>query len=66
MAGGGFQLWAPAGPHTKANPIGHDSHQKEDPTSIERVREAVAAMDHVLGREAWFELLEAAMGHPVA
>jgi predicted oxidoreductase len=33
---------------------------------IERVKEGVAAMAHVLDREAWFELLEAATGHPVA
>lgn len=33
---------------------------------LERVEAAVAAMAVVLEREAWFELLEAATGHPVA
>ncbi len=33
---------------------------------IHRVREAVFAMNQILDRETWFELLEAAVGHPVA
>jgi predicted oxidoreductase len=33
---------------------------------LDRVREAVSAMDRRLDREAWFALLEAATGHPVA
>jgi len=33
---------------------------------IERIHQAVAAMSQVLDRESWFDLLEAATGHPVA
>jgi predicted oxidoreductase len=33
---------------------------------LDRLRQGVAAMGVVLDREAWFELLEAATGHPVA
>lgn len=33
---------------------------------LDRIREGIAAMDMVLDREAWFELLEAATGKPVA
>jgi predicted oxidoreductase len=33
---------------------------------LDRIGQAVAAMAHELDREAWFDLLEAATGHPVA
>jgi predicted oxidoreductase len=32
---------------------------------LQRIRELVDAQSIVLDRQTWFELLEAAMGHPI-